>query len=235
MNTIKNYSAKEIEFKFGDYISQGFELFKKDIGGFVLASFFVMIMSMIPLCGFMAIGNFYKFCRKKKRGQETSPSEIFNFDDFSPYLVLNLIVLAFVFAVMIPYFFLIFSMSALSDGGGSPILSMLSGLLIFAAIIVGYIFMLKAFYVSALISLEGEKDWKQAWKNSKIMTKNNLLIIFLFTFVISSISQLGIIACGIGIFLTIPIGYICNYMASEDGLNQIKKDEIDFIGTKTTY
>lgn len=232
---MNNYQMKQIDFKFGDYISQGFELFKKDIGGFVLASLFTMIMSFIPLCSFLAIGNFYKYCRKKNRGQEASPSDIFNFDDFSPYLMLNLFVFGFAFAMMIPYFLLIAMAASLSDGGGSPLIAVIMMIYVFAMIIVMYYFILKAFYITALISLEGERDWKQAWNNSKVMTKGNLLMILLFSFVISFIGQLGVIACGIGIFLTIPLTYICNYMASEDGLNQIKNDEISEIGNKTAF
>lgn len=228
---MNNYQMKQIDFKFGDYISQGFELFKKDIGAFVLASLFVMIMSIIPLCSFMAIGNFYKYCRKKNKGQDASPSEIFNFDDFGTYLVLNLIVLGFFVAIMVPYILIAALASTMDSGGGAAIMGIFVMLYMFALIVVLYYFLIKAFYMTAIISLEGEKDWKKAWKTSKAMTTNNMLMILLFSFVVSSIGQLGIILCGIGIFLTIPIAYICNYMASEDGLNQIKKDEIEEIGT----
>ncbi len=67
------------------------------------------------------------------------------------------------------------------------------------------------------------------------MSKGNLLMIFLFSLVISFIGQIGIILCGIGIFLTIPITYICTYIAYEDALNQIKKDEIAEIGNRTSF
>jgi hypothetical protein len=50
-------------------------------------------------------------------------------------------------------------------------------------------------------------DIKTAWNISKVMTKGNLLSIFLFSLVVSLLSQIGVLACGIGIFLTMPFMY----------------------------
>ena len=79
---MSTFIPKPVEFKFGEYINKGFELFKKDMGTFILAFIFVLIMSLIPFCGFLGIGNFLKLARKINHGQQTSASEIFNFDDF---------------------------------------------------------------------------------------------------------------------------------------------------------
>ena len=232
---MKNYTLKPIEFKFGDYLSEGFELFKKDIGGFVLAFFFSMIMSLIPFCGYLALGNFYKYCRKVKNGEQASASDIFNFDNFQPYFIIQLILMGAFLLVILPLSLL---GGYLGDSGGSNRAALIGG--IFTPLIIGFIVViliitLKGFYVPALISLEGEKDWKTAWNISKVMSKGNLLMIFLFSLVISFIGQIGIILCGIGIFLTIPITYICTYIAYEDALNQIKKDEIAEIGNRTSF
>ena len=231
MTTNTNYQLKSVEFKFGEYISQGFDLFKKDIGGFVLAYFLCFIMSIIPFCAFLAMGNFLKYCRKVKNGQPASPSEIFNFDDFVPYFILQAIALGFIIAALIPYSIIMFMLSSTGMENGSPILNTILSLITVAIGVVFYIFILKAYYVPALISLENKKDLKETWNISKIMTKNNLLMIFLFSLVVSFIGQIGVILCIIGIFVTIPLTYICHYMAYEDGLSQIKKDEIEEIGT----
>ena len=79
---MSTFIPKPVEFKFGEYFNKGFELFKKDMGTFILAFIFVLIMSLIPFCGFLGIGNFLKLARKINYGQQTSASEIFNFDDF---------------------------------------------------------------------------------------------------------------------------------------------------------
>ena len=233
---MKNYNLKPIEFKFGDYLSEGFELFKKDIGGFVLAYFFVMIMSIIPIFAYLGIGNFYKFCRKIKSGEQASASEIFNFDNFSPYFIISIIIFGISFGAMLPMFLIfpaIFSGSVDESNAGFMMFPFM--MYVFALMIGLYIIMIKGFYVPALISLEGEKDWKTAWKTSKVMTKRNMLMIFLLMLVAGFIGQLGFILCGIGIFLTMPLIYIFNYMAFEDALDQIKKDEIAEIGNRTSF
>lgn len=227
---MNNLHPKQIDFKFGDYISQGFELFKKDIPSFILAYFFCFIMSIIPFCGILALGNFMKYCRKVNRGEPASPTDIFNFDDFVPYFILNLIVLGFVIAAIIPYSIIMFMATSAGMEDGALIATVMS-FLIFAIIFVMFYFILKGFYIPALVSLENKKDLKENWAISKIMTKNNLLIIFLFYLVISFLGQIGIVLCFIGIFLTIPFTYICYYSAYEDGLSQIKNNEIEEIGT----
>ena len=95
-------NVKPVQFKFGDYMSNAVELMKKDFGNFVLAYVFCIILSIIPFCGLMAAGNFYKYCRKINRGEQASPGEIFNFDDFMPYFLIQLIILAAVFVIYIP-------------------------------------------------------------------------------------------------------------------------------------
>ena len=53
---MSTFTPKPVEFKFGEYFNKGFELFKKDMGTFILAFIFVLIMSLIPFCGFLGIG-----------------------------------------------------------------------------------------------------------------------------------------------------------------------------------
>lgn len=226
-------NAKPIDFKFNDYLSKGYELLKNNFGNILLAGLFCMIMSIIPFCGLLGAGNFYKYCRKISKGEAASPSDIFNFDDFMPYFIYMLIIFAAILVIYIP--FIIVIPFANHDGGSS------SGLpfFVFPYMIVVYIvivvFALKAFYIPALISLGGVKDIKTAWNMSKIMTKNNLLSIFLFSLVVGFLSQLGVILCGIGLLITIPYLYTTNYFAFEDAMKQIEHDEIMEIGQKDVY
>ena len=99
---MSTFTPKPVEFKFGEYFNKGFELFKKDMGTFILAYIFVLIMSLIPFCGFLGIGNFLKLARKINHGQQASASEIFNFDDFVVYLKLFGILFLGVLVVEIP-------------------------------------------------------------------------------------------------------------------------------------
>ena len=229
---MKNYILKPIEFKFGEYLNSGFELFKKDIGKFVLAFFFTVILSIVPFCNYLAIGNFYKFCRKMNRDQRAEASEIFNFDNFMPYFILQLIMIGAFMALFIPFSFIMPLFTTINDGSESAGILGVVTIIIFLAFFIFFIWIaLKAFYIPALISLEGKTDIKEMWNISKVLTKGNLIMILLFSLVISFIGQIGVILCFIGILLTMPLYYIFNYMAFEDALDQIKKDEINEIGT----
>lgn len=229
-------NPQSVNFKLSDYLSKGFELLKKDFGG-VLTGFLVcFVMGIIPFCGYLGMGNFYKYLRKKSKGLPASPGEIFNFDDFMPYFILQLIVLGGVIVLYLPLALMMPAAAYISadngGGGGLPLL-FFPYMLVFYVVL--FYFVLKGFYIPALISLKGIKDIKTAWNISTVMTKNNLLNIFLFSLVASILGSLGAILCGIGIILTLPFTYAANYFAYEDALQQIDKDEIAEIGTQGTF
>ncbi|GAB0156631.1 hypothetical protein CHRYSEOSP005_18980 [Chryseobacterium sp. Alg-005] len=229
----KSITARPINFKFNEYLNKGYELLKKDFGNFLLAFIFCMVLSIIPFCGLMAAGNFYKYCRKVNRGQQANPSEIFNFDDFSAYIIYQLIIIGIVLAIYIPMLFVVPFM-----GNGeqpSPVFGLFFMFYVFLIVIAIIYLALKAFYIPALISLGGVRDIKTAWNMSKIMTKDNLLSIFLFSIVISFLSQLGVLLCGIGLLITLPYLYTTHYFAFEDAIQQIEYDEIKEIGQKNEY
>lgn len=226
--------AKPIDFKFNEYISKGVDLLKKDFGNVFLAFFFCIVMSIIPFCSFLAVGNFYKYCRRLNKGQQASPGDIFNFDDFTPYFILQLILIGGIFLLYIPMFIMI---PVLTGENGEPSTAFFAFFIPYLVILslAILIITLKGFYIPALISFGGIKEVKTAWNMSVIMGKNNLLSIFLFSLVISIIGQLGILLCGIGIFFTLPLVYTAHYFAYEDAMQQIEYDEIKEIGSKNEY
>ncbi|MEY8758066.1 hypothetical protein [Chryseobacterium tongliaoense] len=230
-----NIKAKSIDFKLNEYLTKGLELLKKDFGNFLIAYLFCMIMSIIPFCGFLAMGNFYKYCRKVNKGEPASVGDIFNFDDFVPYFVIQLIIFAAVFAIYIPMIFVI-PFAAIAGGDNpSPAFMIFFVPYIFIIVIAFLIVALIGFYIPGLISLKKIYDLKVLWKMSRIMTKNNLLSIFLFAIVVSFLSQLGILLCGIGILITMPYFYTTHYFAFEDAIQQIEYDEIKEIGIKNEF
>lgn len=228
-------SAKPINFKFNDYLSNGYEFLKNNFGNLFVAFLLCIVMSIIPFCSFLAIGNFYKYCRNLKAGRQASPGDIFNFDNFMAYFVLQLILIGAVLLLCFPM--MIFMPVAAMANGGEPS----AGLPIFVVIymiamyIVILIVSLKAFYMIGLISLGGVRDIKTAWQMSSTMSKGNLLSIFLFSLVVSILGQLGILACGIGLFLTLPFVHTSHYFAYEDALQQVGNDEIKEIGSKNEF
>ena len=223
-----NINLQPIDFKLNDYINKSMELFKKDFGNFLLAYIFCVIMSFIPFCSLLAMGNFYKYCRKVHRGEPANPSEIFNFDDFSAYIILQLIILGAIIAMYIPFLATIPFQNTNEEP--SSVFGIFVVVYFLIAMIALIIIAIKAFYIPGLISLKGIKDLKTAWNMSKIMTKGNLWMIILFSIGVSFLSQLGFLLCGIGILLTMPFLYIAHYFAYEDALQQIDYDEIKEIG-----
>ncbi len=230
-----NFTAKPIDFKLGEYLSKGFELLKKDFGNIFVAFLCCFVMAIIPFCGMLGAGNFYQYLRKLSKGQPASPGDIFNFDKFMPYFIVQLILFGGIILLYIPFFFIMPAIAITQGEDPSPWISFIMFpymLIMYAAILY---FVLKGFYIPALISFKDVTDIKVAWNTSKLMTKNNLLSIFLFSLVVGLLSQIGIIACGIGILVTMPFMYVANYFAYEDAMNQIDHDEISEIGIKEKY
>lgn len=231
-----NFTAKSINFKFNDYLSKGFELLKRDFGNIFVGMLITILMSIIPFCSLLAAGNFYKYIRKINKNQPASPGEIFDFKDFMPYFIFQLIIIGGVIVLYIPLAIIAVITGATSDGSEPNSIGMMMMLLyIFLMVIIIFYFLLKAFYIQALISFKGFTDIKTAWNASKTMTKDNLLSIFLFSMVVGILSQLGIILCGIGILVTMPLMYTTHYFAFEDAMKQIEHDEISEIGIQEKY
>ncbi|RQO35222.1 hypothetical protein DBR39_19890 [Chryseobacterium sp. KBW03] len=229
-------APKPINFKLGEYINKGFELLKKDFGNIFIAFLVCFIMSIIPFCGLLAMGNLYKYLQKLNRNQAASPGDIFDFKDFMPYFMLQLIVMGGFLLLYIPLIVIMLLSGALSeDHQPNPMIMFLMFPYVFLMFVAIYYFLLKGFYIIPLISLKGITEIKEAWNISKVMTKGNLLSIFLFSIVAGILAQIGIVACGIGIFLTMPFLYTANYFAYEDAMQQIEYDEITEIGSKNEF
>lgn len=231
-----NVKPRPINFKLSEYINKGFEFLKKDFGNIFVAFLVCVIMSIIPFCGMLAIGNMYKYLQKLNKNQPASPGDIFDFKDFMPYFILQLIIFGAVLVIYIPLIIILALTGSLS-GSDDP--SPLAGILMFPYIIIVmvaiYYFALKAFYITPLISLKGIKDIKTAWNISKVMTQGNLISILIFSLIVGLLAQIGFLACGIGVLLTIPFVYTANYFAYEDAIQQIEFDEITEIGSKNEF
>jgi len=229
-------APKPINFKIGEYINKGIELLKKDFVNIFVAFLLCCLMSIIPFCAAVAMGNMYKYLRKLNKNQQASPGDIFDFKDFMPYFILQLIILGGFLLLYIPLIIVMVVTGAISGNDqGNPLLVLFMIPYLFIMIAAIYYFALKAFYIAPLISLKGITDIKEAWNISKVMTKGNLLSIFLFSLIVSILSQVGFLACGIGVFLTLPFLYTANYFAYEDAIQQIEHDEITEIGSKNEF
>lgn len=221
---------RKVDFKFSEYISQGFELLKANFMPIFLATLCTFLMSIIPFCGVPAVSNLLKFIRKIDNGEQAEPSEIFNFDDFMKYLIPQLLIFAGFIALYVPYFLIMAVSGMFSGEQPSGFVGIVLGLYVFVMLAVIFYFTLKGFYIIALMSLKNVAELKEAWNISKVMSTGNLLMIFLFSIVVSILGEIGIILCGIGLFFTIPFIYCAHYFAYKDGLAQIEYDDLKEIG-----
>lgn len=213
---------KGYNFNIGKYISDGTEIFKRDIGGFIVATLLAIVMSFIPFCGILAMGNFYKICRKVDQGQKVQAGDIFDFTDFWVYFKLMILVLVVVMILMIPLSFTLIPVIVAASAGGEyvdPFVVMGGmGIWFFLYILFMIAFSVSLFFVQPLISLYRVQSVRQAYSLSWNIAKKNFFAIFLFSIVVGIISQLGFIACGIGLLFTIPLGICIRYAAYKDVL-----------------
>ncbi|MCT2408367.1 hypothetical protein NZD88_12520 [Chryseobacterium antibioticum] len=233
MKNLEVLNVKEYDFNIGKYLSQGTELFKKDIGGFIVATLLLFVISFIPFCGILGLGNFYKICKKVDEGQQVSAGDIFDFTDFVVYLKLFLLILAICIVVMIPIQLTLvpFLLAADVEGGqvsdtGAALLAGGMGLWIMLIMIVFMILSISMYFVQPLISLYRITSVREAYRLSWKIARKNFFMIFLFSIVVGIISQLGMIVCGIGILFTIPLGICMKYAAYKDVLESLNKKTV---------
>ncbi|AZA52568.1 hypothetical protein [Chryseobacterium sp. G0201] len=209
-------------FNIGKYVSDGFELFKKDIGGFIVATILAIVMSIIPFCGLLALGNFYKICRKVDAGEKVQAGDIFDFTDFWVYFKFMILLFVAIFILMIPIQVSMVPMimaAKYGDGTGDVGTALFAGgmgvwMILFILLI--FAFAISFYFVQPLISIYRVQSVRKAYSLSWKIAKKNFFMILIFSLVVGVISELGIIACGIGIIFTIPIGICIKYVSFKD-------------------
>ncbi len=218
---MKNFDVTAIngyEMNIGKFISEGVDLFKKDIGGFIVATLLLFVMSFVPFLGVMALGNFYKICRKVDEGQKVQVGDIFDFTDFVTYLKFFVFLFIVLFIIMIPVeislFPILFAASAtegeFSDTGAALFAGGM-GIWFLLVIVLLCAVSISMYFVQPLISLYRITSIREAFSISWKLARRNFFMIFLFTIVVGVISQLGAILCGIGLLFTIPLGICIKY------------------------
>ena len=105
------------DFKFGDYISQGFAILQKNLGGFIgFAAIFIvlsMVIGLIPFIGSFAnslvvtpalTAGAYLVARKLDRGEGTEFGDFFKGFDFTAQLALGaLVTILFTLISLVPF------------------------------------------------------------------------------------------------------------------------------------
>lgn len=209
-------------FNIGRYISGGIDLFKKDPSGIFGAFILVLIMSLIPFCSLLAVGNFYKVCRDVETHGKADSGKIFNFDDFVPYLKFMFLLFIVVFVMIIPIPVFLFPISLLTSDESGTVSNINAamvaggfGFFILFYLVFLFVISIATYYFIPLVALKRSHDVRKNISISWTLAKKDFFSIFVFIIISGFLSQLGILACGIGLFLTIPIALCMRYKSFE--------------------
>ncbi len=231
------------EFRFGDYIGKGFDLFKKNMGGFILFTvvFIVVyvVINFIPVIGAIAnaliispvlLVGAYLVAHKVDEGQATEFSDFFKGFDFVKQLAMTaLFQSVIIYASLIPFALAVqntgifqWYMEAATNPMGAmdsmPELPMWSVILIAPAIYLSIAYSWSYLFVA----FYNMRFW-DAMESSRKLISKKWLTIFAFSIVIGLIVGVGAILLCVGIFATLPAALCMQYAAFKD-VTQLERD-----------
>lgn len=185
----------------GKSLSQSFEILKNNIGLLIGATLVAGFLSGCTL-GILAgplFGGVYLICLKLLRGEKAEFGEIFaHFDKIVPCLIFAAIIIGLGIGLMIVNTILAFI----------PILGWLLMFLIWLALGVASPLIGLTFAIALCAMMEQNLDAVSALKYGFNKIKDDLVMNWVYSFVISLVAGAGVIACGIGLLVTMPIAYI---------------------------
>ena len=243
MNQFANEKIERIlnegyEFRLGDYISQGFQIVQKNIGGYVLYTIALLlittVVNFIPFVGpilnqfilgpALSVGA-YLVANKIRKGESTEFSDFFKGFDYVRALALTALgIFVVVMLSMLPFVFLgggmeIFSwytevlQDPMAMQGTTPevSLSLLSFVLLLPAIYLGVAYN----WAYMFVVFYGMSFWDAMEASRKLITQKWFMV-FVFMIIIGLIAALGFLLLCVGALFTIP-AYMCmNFSAFAD-------------------
>lgn len=226
------------ELDFGRYISEGIDIFKKNLGGFVgftaLYFFSMFILAVIPFIGSLAamivapalsVG-FYLMAHRLQRGENPEFNYFFRGFDYLGQLIVLYIVIAFlIFLAFSPIFFSAFAFAIfdtrLTDwpfsSDGFPWWIFLTILpIIYLAIAWRWAPMFIIFY---------DMNFWEAMEASRKIVNKNFGMMLLLAIIVSMLGSIGYVALLVGIFVTYPAALCMDYAAFADVTGLLEKGE----------
>ena len=221
------------EFRLGDYISKGFNIFGKNMGmfiGYLLVSFIISIgLSVIPILGQIAsafisaalTAGYYIVAHKTERGEYPQFSNFFDgFNDWVPLFLSTLIAAACIIGCMLPLGIFMIAKFGFDDlvNNSTPDF----GAATVGIIVVLFIFILVLMYLgfsiiyTSLFIVFDKMDAWQAMKTSYAIVNQHFFSHLLFFIVWGFIAVLSAIPLGLGLLFTIPAYYCSIYAAWAD-------------------
>jgi hypothetical protein len=182
-----------VEVKFGEWIQKGFDLYKANLGTLILVSLLAMVLSALTvgiLAGPMSVGVILvTLALLDKKDPKPEVGEVFKgFNYFAQSLV-------FFFG------FIIIMLAGSFILGLIPCVGQVLSIL--------YCYGLQAVLMFGFFNIADKKmDFLPAAQASIDVVKTNFWLFLGLNIVASILSSLGVIACGIGIVVTMPL-YFC--------------------------
>jgi hypothetical protein len=218
------------DFKFGEYISKGFNIFSRNAGLFVGYLFVYFAISLglgiIPILGqlisFMISGaliaGFYVVADKTERGEYVQFSNFFDgFQSWAPLFVGAVLQVLLFLGFLIPFIFYFatkFGFAAFVDGEKPSIAAAdfaIFGLLFLVLTYLGLAFIYMPFFVI----FDKMEAW-EAMKMSKKIVDQHIFMHILFFFVLGFIMIIGVLPLLLGLIVTIPATICALYAAWAD-------------------
>jgi len=195
---LTNALAGNYQFKMGDYINKGFDIFKKDPGLFIgftlIYTVISAVLAFIPVIGTIAnmaisaplAAGFYIMADKVNKNEAHTFGDFFKgFDFFLPLFLVGFV------------------------GGIITVLCLILLILpgIYIAVCYSFASMFVVFY---------KNEFWDALENSRKVITKNWWSLFGFLIVLGLINLLGLLCLGVGIFVTIPATACALYAAFDD-------------------
>lgn len=240
--TVNDRIENGYNFDFGKYISDGFEIFKKEwlmFSLYGLASLILMMASFATLIGalffvFPLYLGFSVAAVKVEKGEQLEFKDFFGaFKNYDKYALLCICYFAVFLVLYIPFIFLFVMADANIGyfdagvaGGVMGIFMMFYYVFFYAAI---YFIQGSMIFTPYLIHF-GEYSAVEAMKASFKLFRRQILMIMVFVFVVGILTSIGYLACIIGVFATMAAGMLMQYSMVKDILMKSYYSEIDQIG-----
>jgi uncharacterized membrane protein len=161
----------------GRWISEGFDLVKKDLANYILIALFFLLLSGVPLIQGALIAGFHVFTMKKLMGRKAEFGDLFKgFNFFVPTLVASLLIGIFTLA--------------------GTLLCIIPGLVVAAMYKFTYLFI-----------VDKRMDFWPAMQASHAVVKNDYFGFTMFLILAFLVNVLGFICCLVGLLVTIPLTF----------------------------
>ncbi len=243
----------DYEFRFGDYISKGFEIFKQHVGEFVgfFLIYLILVNGIIPLIpggnlivlvvGPPMVAGLYIVANKISNGKSFEFKDFFNGFKFLKHIFLRNLISLFIIAIsIIPFVFFIkesglfewlikfstdpeFVNYAFEEYPGFPVSSLF-------LLIPALYFIIAYLWADMFIVFKGMNFW-DAMEASRRLISNKWFLFFGFAIFFILLVVGGLLALIIGVLFTYPLALCISYAAFEDivGLNEVSEKTDDLL------